>query len=160
MINTIIKILVIIFIVILQFTLMPLLAIKGVWPNLLLISIVVLMLIEYADDALLFACIAGMIVDLAGPLRYGINTIFLCSIYFMIKFLLKKYISEINILVLIILITLVTVLYSLYIGFIVGINPNQFIIYQVLYNCIIAIGIYYLISMFNLQKLIIKIENI
>lgn len=160
MINTLKKIFIILIIVMIQFTLIPLLAIKGVWPNLILVGIVVWTLMDFSEDALLIACIGGLLSDLAGPTIFGINILFYIGIVFILQYLLKKYISEINLLILLLMTIFITVFYHLYIGLLFHLNISELLIYQCLYNMIITILFYYLLQIFNPKHSMVSIENI
>ena len=160
MINAFVKIFIILIIVALQFTLMPFLEIMGVWPNLLLICVAVLALLEYPEDALLFACVAGFLSDLAGPINFGVNILFYLGLVFAIQYLLKRYISEINLFVLVLIIIITTILYCIYISLIIHVPLNQSLLYQCIYNTIVAIFFFYLFQLIYKKKLLIKIENL
>lgn len=160
MINTILKIFVIFLIVILQFTLMPLLAIKGVWPNLILTSLLILSLLEHSEDAFLFACVAGFLQDLAGPLKFGINILFYLSIIYSVQYLIKKYISEINLLVIVVIVIIFTLIYGFFISLIVHLPLNQSLIYESIYNAISAIGLFFIFRLVYQNKLLITVDKI
>lgn len=145
-IRNIIYILAIIFVAIIQITLMPYFSIFGLWPNLVLLLALILILNSADFEAFLVASLGGLILDLASPLFFGFNTLVLVLIVFLVKALIKKFFGEINFLVtavfLVVLITLydllfclvahqfsflglvINLIYSLFLGFVIFILIN------------------------------------
>jgi len=100
--NKFFKILIFILLGILQLTLMPIFSIKGMIPNLILIGSIVLLLADFEEDAFYLAAFGGLVLDLAGPFFFGFHTIFFIGFIFLIRFLLQKIVTELNMLLVVI----------------------------------------------------------
>jgi cell shape-determining protein MreD len=96
MIKLIVKIAAIFLAVILQVTLMPLLSIKGMWPNLILITALILVLSGLKNDALLVAAIGGLLWGFFSPLRFGLDAIIFIGLVLLLAEISKKYLPAIN----------------------------------------------------------------
>lgn len=144
MIKNIIKILAIVIVALLQITLMPYLAINGIWPNLVLIAAILLLLFGYQKDAFYMAGIGGIILDLTGILPMGLNTIFLISLVFLIKIIDQKYFPDVNALIVFITVFISSIISSLLIYLFLGQLPELIIFIDSLYGVFIAEIIYFL----------------
>ncbi len=159
MIKLILKIFLIILAVIIQVVLMPILSIKGIWPNLILVSLVVLLMLDFQRDALLVAGIGGIISDLAGPFFFGFYTFTFIGFFFLIIFLSKRFFSEVNLF----LITLITFLSSTLLGvlscFALGRLPNFGVLIEGIYGAFLGLIFFVILISFNKPSQIIKIGN-
>lgn len=96
MIKNLLKILIIISIGITQVTLMPNLSILGIWPNLLLILVIMLVFFNADQEALLSASLGGLILDLSSPIFFGFFTVFLVANFLVIRFVTNRFLDEPN----------------------------------------------------------------
>ncbi len=99
MTQNILKIFGIAVIAILQLTLLPHLGFNSAWPNLILIVALSLMILDLEIESFLVASVGGLVLDLAGPLFFGIHSVILLAFVLITKLLLKKFLTEPNIIV-------------------------------------------------------------
>lgn len=96
MIQNIFKIFCIAILAILQLTLTPYLGFGGAWPNLILLTALVLMFLDFEVEGLLVASVGGLIFDLASPLFFGLYSIIFIGLALITKLLLTKFFTEPN----------------------------------------------------------------
>jgi len=159
MIKLIFKILIIIFGVILQLVLIPILNIKGIYPNIILISVVVLTLMDFTTDAFLVACFGGICLDMAGVLPFGLNTLFLIGLIFLIQYLITKYFPQINVLIIIIVTFLSSLLFYLFSSLILKIPLNWLIFLEGIYAILLSLIFFIVLRIFIQHSAIVKIEK-
>ena len=151
-VKTILKFLAIILLAIVQLTLLPLFAIHGVWPNLILILSLVLVLFNDDTDAFLTASLGGLILDLGSPLFFGFNIILNILLVFLIRFMLKKFLTETTFFVFGLVVFLAIIIFDT----IISVVTHQFSWINLLinggYSLIIAIIVYRSLS-FNFNRI-------
>lgn len=113
MFKNILKIIVILILAILQITLLPFLSVKGVWPNLILLTAIVLIILDFDSEAFLLAILGGLILDLASPLFFGFNLLTILAITYLAKLAIQKFITEPNIFIIAILIFIIAIIQDL-----------------------------------------------
>jgi hypothetical protein len=158
MIKKILKICLFITLGILQVTLIPILSIKSTWPNIVLITIVLLILFDFDLDAYLLAGIGGLVLDLSGIMRPGLNIIFFISMVYLLNIICEKYITETNFFNVFITVFITSILYSLYNYLFLANLPGLTIFYQALYSVVFAEIIYSLFNHKLGQKTIFKLK--
>lgn len=94
-----INIILIIIAAILQITLVPKLAILGVFPNLILLVMLSLIFITRTEEALWWAGLGGIILDLVSPARFGIYTFSFLVIFAAIFYLVHNIFREPSLLI-------------------------------------------------------------
>jgi rod shape-determining protein MreD len=77
-----------------QVSIAPYLSIWGAGLNLTLIFLIIMMLNFRFEDSLIYAGIAGMILDIYSPMRFGIYLFSFLLIYFLGYYIFKKIVSE------------------------------------------------------------------
>lgn len=159
MINLIIKILLIVLLAIFQVTIMPLLSVKGVYPNIVFIFIVILALLNFDDDALLVAGIGGLLLDISGTRFFGTYTIFFLLLIFAIKYINRKIFSETSLFSILIFFLSSYLIFNLYLHLIIYRLPGVNLVYELFYGLILTYLIYWVFRSFYENKSIIKINN-
>ncbi|MCL5795385.1 MAG: hypothetical protein M1338_03430 [Patescibacteria group bacterium] len=139
-----INIILIVLVCILQISTLPNLAILQAFPNLILTITVVLVFVGRSRDALFWAAIGGIILDLFSPLRFGIYTISLLAIYFLISYLVKKFFSDPNFFIATGLFLISSVIFDLI--FVIISSQWSIFIGEILYNTIVGILLYLLLK--------------
>jgi rod shape-determining protein MreD len=135
-----INILLILLAVVLQISIMPNLAIWQVFPNLILISTVILIFSGRDKEALYWAALGGITLDLFSTFHFGIFTVSLLIIYFLISYLVKKFFSDPNFIIATGLFLISGVIFDL-ILFII--NPQwQIFVGEILYNAVLGVLLY------------------
>ena len=131
-----------------QVTIMPTLEINEVWPNSVLILSISLLLFGKEDEALLSALIGGLILDLTGSLRMGLNIVFFVSLIFILRFLNKKFFPETNILIVFITIFTSSVLFGFFNCLFLRQSPDLKIFSSAFYASILGLITFFI---FNLR---------
>lgn len=80
--------------VIIQVSIIPNLSIGGSFPNLVLIGSLILLFSNRQVEALWWTGAGGLFLDVFSPLRYGINTLLLIGIYFLIKIVINRFLTQ------------------------------------------------------------------
>lgn len=155
--NNIFKIATFVIVAILQITLMPILNIKGMFPDLILVGAIVLILADFEEDAFLLAALGGLILDLVSPFFFGFNTFIFVGFLFLIRFLAQKILPEINLL----LIFVVTLVFVLFFGFLenvfLGRMPSLSILIYGVYSSIIGLVFFLFLEKYAVKSQVIKI---
>lgn len=125
---------------------MPIFDIRGVFPNILLVGLVILTLLDFQEDSLILAGVGGLIYDFYSPMIFGLNTFYFFIIIFLINFLAKRFFPSINIFVVILIVFLINLIYGLLIGLIENSFFGWNLIIESVYAVFIAI-IFYLITL-------------
>ncbi len=142
-------------IAVLQITLVPLFVAYGVWPNLVLILIVILSLSARNKDAFLATIICGVILDLTGIMPAGLNILFLVGIIYLLEIVSKRAFPETNPLVIFIATFCTSILFYLYNHLFLKYPPQILPLFiEALYNAISAEIIYFFFSRKNRQDTI------
>lgn len=136
--NNYLKIIIFILIGIAQLTLMPILGIRGIYPNIVLIGVVMLSLTDSEDDALLLAIIGGVVLDLSGPLPFGTNTLILTGIVLGLRFLITKYIPGTNLVITTFILFSTSLIFASLINVMSGHWPSILIIFEAFYCLLIG----------------------
>lgn len=135
-----INILLILLASILQISFMPSLSLWHSFPNLILIFTVILIFNGRNREALYWAAIGGIILDLFSPSRFGIYLISLLVIYFVISYLVKRFFSDPNFLIAVGLFLISSAIFNI-IFYII--NPQwQIFLGDIIYNTIVGLIIY------------------
>lgn len=99
MITNILKISGIIILAILQLTLMPYLGFQNAWPDLIMLTALALVILDFELEGLLVASVGGLILDLSGPMFFGLHSIILIGFVLIAKLLLTRFLTEPNMVV-------------------------------------------------------------
>jgi len=159
MVRLFLKIFFIILAALFQFVLMPILNIKGFFPNLILIGAVVLMLLDFETDAFWLAGLGGLLLDLGGPIIFGFNTIFGLLIVFLMRFLVRRFFPQINFWLTLIIIFLISALYAFLSILILKEQLSTSIFIVAFYGGILGIIFYYFLTVVHKPTQVIKIGN-
>lgn len=157
MTNIILKIFLYIAIAVLQVTLMPLLAIHSVWPNLVLIIAVLLLLLNFEEDAYLIACVGGLVLDLTGVLPLGLNTIFLIALITLLKIIIPRFFPESNAFIIFVTVFASSLIFSLFQHLILSHILDTGIIIEAIYAGVLAEIILYLFRFKKDSETLIKV---
>ncbi|AKM82485.1 TPA: hypothetical protein DD449_01965 [Candidatus Berkelbacteria bacterium] len=156
--NKILKIIIFILIGILQLTLMPLLQIKGMIPDLVLIGCVVFAIVDLQDDALLLAIAGGLILDWAGPLFFGFHTIVFVGFVLIIRFLLQKILPDMNSILIFIITFFFALVYSCFQNLLYNRWPSLNLFSYGLYSAVLSIVFFFLLQrLHNNRNLAVKL---
>lgn len=156
--NKIIKIILIIAIALSQLILLPLFSFKSFYPNIILISCVILIFLDLEADAFLLASLGGLILDLAGQLRFGLNIVIMLAIVFLMRFVFHKFFPEGNIFYIILAAFISQFLFGAITLGLLGHLPIIGLLFEAVYAAIAAVIIYYLLEHFIVQKSVIKLK--
>ena len=158
MIKTILKILLIFGLVVLQVTLIPFLKVSEVWPNLILLVTLVLVLDDFLIDALFFAILGGLFLDLASSSFFGLNVLILVFLVILIKFVISRYLTEPNLWIITLILGLSSVFYSLIFILIYHNVSYLSLLWSFIYNSLAGILIYWFLGYFLKTTQEIKIN--
>lgn len=152
------KILLPIVLAILQVTLMPLLGIKGVYPNLLVIGVTFVVLFGEENDAFWFAVISGLILDLLSPLPFGLNTLLLVLLALIFGFL-KKSLPELNLLLVVTLIFVNTFIVSSILNLVTQHFSIYLLLFESIYAAVLGLGGFAYLNTRYKRSQVIKLGN-
>ena len=155
--NNYIKIVLFILVGILQLTFIPFFSVGGMYPNIVLIGVIILTLIDYEDDALMLAVFGGLVLDLSGPLFFGLNALLLIGLVLIYRYFINKIISSMNIMVITLSLLAGVVFYSTLINLFLGRWPSILLLYEAIYSLIIGLLLYWQFHKVNSQALTTKI---
>ena len=82
--------LIILFIVLLQASLLPLLAVNGVWPNLILVYLLSLKFTRKVRSTLFLAIVGGVLLDLTQNLLFGLSSLVLVILLSISSFFFQR----------------------------------------------------------------------
>lgn len=77
-----------------QITILPHLGIFGIYPNLILLGIIILIFIGREQEALWWVLLGGIFLDFFSPVRFGGYTISFIIVYFSLTLILKYYFAQ------------------------------------------------------------------
>lgn len=155
--NNYIKILIFVILGISQLTLIPILGIKGIYPNIVLIGAVMLVMMDMEDDALLLAIIGGIILDLSGPLYFGLNVIIIIGIILSFRYIINKFIPVMNVITIAIGVLIATMVNAAVVNLFIGQWPSITIVLEGLYGLLIGYIIYWQLHKMQNQSFATKI---
>jgi hypothetical protein len=159
MIKLIIKIAAIFLAVILQVTLLPLLSIKGMWPNLILISVLILVLSGLKNDALLMAAIGGLLFGFFSPLRFGLDAIIFIGLILLLEEMSKKYLPAINLVIVSGVIFSGTLLYGLLMSLFLRRWLSWELLIDGVYATLLGLIFFFVLNHFQRPKKLLKVES-
>lgn len=137
------NILLILLAVILQISVMPKIAIFSGFPNLVFLAVLILIFVRRDKEALWWAGGGGILLDLFSPAHFGIYTLSLLVVYFLIFILVKRIFSDPNLLVAVGFFFLGSLFFDL---LWLVVNPQwQTILIDATYNTIVGCIIYWLL---------------
>ena len=87
-------ILLIVILFFIQIAIVPNISIKGAFPNILLVAMIILILNFDFADALVWAVAGGVLLDLYSPIYFGVYTLSFLVIFAINYFILNKFISN------------------------------------------------------------------
>lgn len=156
--KNILTIILIITLGLLQILFMPILSIYSSVPNLILIGVIILILLDFEKEAFLLAGLDGLLFDLFLPTIFGIVTIYLILAVFILRYLVKKVFPSINISV----VAGITFAFSVILSILIILILKEqlsiiFLFIDGLYNSILAVVIF---SFFNFQHRKFKLIKI
>lgn len=147
--KNILIIVLIIILVFLQIFLMPIFSIFSSYPNLILIAVILLILLDYEKGAFLMAGLGGLLLDFFSPIFFGFITLFLIFLVFLLRYLVKKVFPHINTLVVAGVTFISAIILNLFILFFLKEQLSViFLILCGIYNSILAVVVF---MFFNLQ---------
>lgn len=138
---------------------MPIFNIQGVFPNIILIGLVILVLFDFQEDSLILAGVGGLMYDFYSPMIFGLNTFYFFSIIFLINFLAKRFFPSINIVVVMLIVFLTNLIYGLFIGLIENSFFGWNLIIESFYAVFIAVIFYLIMLSLHKTNQIIKVER-
>jgi rod shape-determining protein MreD len=151
MIKTFLKIVLILFLVVCQVTLMPHLQIFGAWPNLVLVLVLVLTAAGLNENALLVAGLGGLFLDLASPFIFGFYTLIIIIFTLSARLLVKKFLAGFSPMMSSVIVAIGTLFYDL----IFLLVSKQFslvtLFFSIIYSVAVAQIFSYLINL-NLRR--------
>jgi len=149
--NKIYKILICLGVAIIQLTLMPIFKINGVFPNLILIGVIVLAINDFEENAFLLAGFGGLVLDMGSSLPFGFNTALFLAATFCIRLLVVKYLPEINFMI----VAAVVFVFSCFFGLIFNLISGQLTIVAILINSIysVVLGLIFFWQLHRVQKI-------
>lgn len=151
----IVNILLIIFAAIMEISSAPVLSVYGGTLNVVLLAMIALILIKRFDEAVLWAGIGGVMLDVMSPTRFGIYTLELLAIYFIIYYLVRHVFFDPPLYLAILIIIAASALFNLIFIFY---NFNLIIYFAtIIYNTVVGSIIYYLIRSYYKPKEEVKI---
>lgn len=153
------KIFLAIVLALLQITLLPALAVVGVWPNLVLILALILIFWHFEPEGFLVGGLGGLMLDLAGPLSFGLHTLFILGLLFLNRFFIRRYLTELNFLSMAALAAANDVFYHFVFNLFFK-NISHFSLMVVFGYAMLASGLFYL-AYFKMHRLdqSVKIES-
>ena len=138
-----INILLIFLAAILQISLFPKISIFSALPNLIFLATMILIFTNREDEALIWAGLGGILLDLFSPVRFGIFLFPLLVIYFLTSILVKRIFTDPNLIIAASFFFLGSIFFDILWIFI---NPQwQIILINAIYNTIVGIIIYWLL---------------
>lgn len=139
--------------VIMQISLFPQITIFGGMPNLILLTMLILIFIGRRDEALIWLAFGGLMLEMVSTAHFGYYFFPLLATYFAIVFLVKKlftnpswYLAIILFLLSSIFVDLVWLIYSF------SLSSVQIILADAIYNSILGMIIYYFMHYYYLPK--------
>lgn len=147
--NRIVQIILIIFIALFQIIIMPFLAFHGIWPNLILIFLVLLILNGFDKEGFLVAGIGGLMLDFASIYFFGFYTLILITIAIILFFLNQRYLNEPNFYLSLIILALCVVMFD---SILLFLSPNLawfMLSVNIIYSIVIAWPIYHLLGYYH-----------
>lgn len=90
------RIIAIVVLVILQIGLMPSFKVGNFVPNIILITALILMIINFDKESLLVGGISSLIIDLMSPFFFGLFSIMTVLLVLIWRFLIHKYFANLN----------------------------------------------------------------
>lgn len=151
--------LLIILIFVIQIAIVPNITISSAFPNILLISAVVLLLNFEFDKALIWAGIGGIMMDIYSPLHFGVYTFGFLIIWFIANFIFKRYISE-QLFPIVIVSFFIAYLLVEFIPFITKNGSYMIYFSSAVYTAILGTIIYYLLThKFEKRQSTYKLSN-
>ncbi|OGD55964.1 hypothetical protein A2V71_02315 [Candidatus Berkelbacteria bacterium RBG_13_40_8] len=160
MIKLIVKIFLIILAALFQVVLMPLLSIKGIWPNLILVGLVVLTLLDFRNDGLLVAGLGGIFLDFVGPFFFGFYTFIFIGLWFLIIILSKRFFSEVNLLIIIFMTFFSSSLLGILSCFALGRLPDWLVLIEGGYGAFLSLFFFLILMSANKSGPIVKLGKI
>jgi len=156
--KNILIIILIIVLSILQILFLPILSFYSCVPNLILIGAIILILLDFEKEAFFLAGLGGLLFDFFSPVAFGFMTIYLILIVFVLRYLVKKIFSSVNLLV----VVGVTFIFAVILNILFNLILKEqlsiiFLFIGGLYNIILAAIIF---SLFNLQQRKFKLIKI
>lgn len=155
--NKYLKILIYLIIGILQLTLMPILQINGMIPNLILMGIVTLAIVDMYDDAFYLAMVGGLVLDLAGPIFFGFHTIVFVGFVLIIKYLLQKVFPEINIPLIFVITFLFAALFSFLENLFLNRWPSYDLITYSTYSAFLSVIFFLILQKMHGRNQVVKL---
>lgn len=144
--KNLIKILGILILVVLQLSLFSKFSFFASYPNLIYILSIALLLRGFFQDSLLVAILGGFFLDLASPLRFGIYTLILVGVLFVINYLILKNIPAPNSFLIFLIFMGIFLLVNFVIFLIVRAAPDWQIIIDAAVNSLWGILVYFILG--------------
>ena len=129
----------------LQMAVVPNLSIKTAYPNLLFIGMLLFSLNFRFTEALVWGAISGLLFDIFSPFHFGIFTASFLALAIILRLVIKKFISEPILPIIVGLFFIGGLLFDLPIFLISGKNLALYF-YVNLYNTIVGVILYYLLG--------------
>lgn len=140
------NLLIIFFLGVIQITLMPYFGIMGLWPNLIFLLAITFILIGAEQEAYLTASFGGLILDFVSPIFFGFNVLILMSMVALTQLLVKKFLSEVDIL----MAGLVYIVATFMFNIIFSLIGHQFgwssLLINIVYSCFVGLVIFYILN--------------
>ena len=89
-----INIFLILMVVFLQITLMPKIGIQYAYPNLILLAMLILIFVGRESEAIWWAVLGGIFLDLVSPARFGVYIFSFIAIFFLASFAFKNLFAQ------------------------------------------------------------------
>lgn len=158
--KNIFTIILIIILGLLQILLLPIISVYSVVPNLILIGAIILILLDFEKGAFWLAGLGGLLFDFFSPAIFGLITIYLILIVFLLRYSVKKIFSHINVLV----VSGVTFITAFILVLILDLFLKEqlsiiFLLASGVYNAILAVVIFSIYNASHQKLKLIKIKG-
>lgn len=156
--NKIFKILIFISIALIDLTLMPIFSVNGIFPNIVLIGALTFALTDYEEEAYLLAAVGGIVLDLGSSMPFGLNTIILVSLVYLVRLIITKYLPEINVVLLLIMIFIFSSVFALIVNLLLSRFYGYWILIDGFYSAVLGLIFFLQLHRFHGQSQI-KMEG-
>jgi len=147
--NKFFQIIFVILIALLQITIMPFLSFYGVWPNLILILVVMLILNGFNEEGFIAAGVGGLVMEFASIYFFGFYSLVFVAVAVILYFLNSRFLNEPNFYLSLAILAIFVFVYD---GIFLLLTPNMSwstIIFNIAYSLLIAWPTYHLLSYYH-----------